>query len=515
MNIIKSFVSIILLLLMLLNIAVSATSNTLVFDDVNDSEEIVQDALGYYTYDNMVSDLKNIVADHPDLAVMVGDIGESYEGRTIWVLKISDNPNMDEPEEPDVLILGAHHGDEWIGNEQAMHIIHYLIDNYGHEPRATWLVDNREFWIVPMVNPDGTEYSQTVEQWRKNRSPNYPSEKTPGPFDPELYATSWGTDLNRNYDYHWGEVPGSGEAPRGGTYEGSAPFSEPETRAIRDLVENRDFTVSVDYHSGIELNLYPWGYTPDPSPDNELFVKIGERLTELNGYPSEQGYELYKTSGDSVDWFYGEHNIIAYTIELSSPKRPPHEELAELYLPNNTKASLYLAEIAADPDIGAGIEIIHEPFDSMTDEGPYLITADIRGANIAPEGTSENMVELYYNVDDGAFNRIPMSPSNDASKPNEWIGYIPTQGPDSIVTYFIAVTYQENRVNSPNILDVHSFYIVESDLSKTSPTEWGAMIVMMVIIFTVIWGGFIYSARLAIISEKRKMHDHRYTYGND
>ncbi|MCK5562252.1 MAG: zinc carboxypeptidase, partial [Thermoplasmata archaeon] len=432
------------------------------------------------------------------------------------VMKISDNPTQDEPDEPDVLIIGAHHGDEWIGNEQAFYIIRYLTENYGSDPRATWLVDNREFWIVPMANPDGTEYSHNEGMWRKNRSPNYLSEKTPGPWDPEIYATSYGTDLNRNYGYQWGEVGGSGELPSSGTYEGSGPFSELESQAIRDLVNSLDFTVSVDYHSGIELILYPWGYTEDPPPDADLFIAIAERMKEMNGYEFEQGWELYQTSGSTLDWFYGEHDIIAYTIELSGPtKRPPYEELEEFYLLNNTKASLYLAEIAAEPEVGAAIEIVHEPIERATDDGPYPVTAEIRGVNLGEDSSSGNMVELFYQVDGGKFRRVPMSRSDDSSKPYEWSGEIPTQGPGTEVGYFIAVTYQENRVTSPNILDVNSFNIEESELSQTSDLEWAAMVIMMIIIFTVIWGGFIYSARLAILTERRKMHDYRYTYGND
>lgn len=514
-NIIKSFLSIILLIILLMNAVAGATYDTLDYNRIKEDQEPTQYSQDYHTYDSMGADLKQVVANYPNLAVLFGDRGQTYEGRTIWVMKISDNPNQDESDEPDVLIIGAHHGDEWIGNEQAFYIIRYLTENYGSDPRATWLVDNREFWIVPMLNPDGTEYSHNEDMWRKNRSPNYPSEKTPGPFDPGIYATSWGTDLNRNYDYRWGEVPGSGEAPRSGTYEGSGPFSELETQAIRDLVNSLDFTVSVDYHSGIELNLYPWGYTSDPCPDNELFVKIGERLTELNGYPSIQGYELYKTSGDTVDWFYGVHDMVAFTIELSSPKRPPYEELEEFYLLNNTKASLYLAEIAAEPEAGAAIEILHEPIESATDDGPYPVTAEIRGASFVEDSSSGNMVELFYQVEGGKFKRVPMRTTGDPSKPYEWSGNIPTQGPGTDVGYFIAVTYQDNRVTSPNILDVNSFNIEESELSQTSDLEWAAMAIMMIIIFTVIWGGFIYSARLAILKEKRKMHDYRYAYSND
>jgi hypothetical protein len=502
----------ILLILMLSNSIIAATTDNLEFDRSSSNFEIMQNSQGYRTYESAGAELREIAEQHPNLAQLFGDKGETYEGRTIWVLKVSDNPDQDEIEEPDVLIIGAHHGDEWIGNEQAFYIIHYLIDNYGKDPRATWLVDNREFWFVPMANPDGTVYSMNVEMWRKNRSPNYPSEKTPLPWDPEILPTSYGTDLNRNYGYHWGET-GSGELPRSGTYEGSDAFSELESQAIRDLVESQDFTVSVDYHSGVELILYPWGYTSEPPADAGLFIDVGTTMSEFTGYPVQQGYELYETSGSTIDWFYGEHNILAYTIEISSNKRPPFEELEEIYLPKNTKASLYLAEIAASPDAGAEIEIIHDPLEEKTDEGPYTVAIQVLGANIGD--TVDSRVDLYYKAGNDDYQSIRMVRSSDPSKSNEWVGQIPTQAPNQNVSYFFTVTSQNNRISSPNILDVYSFRITESELTQTDIFDWAAMVIMMVLIFTVIWGGFIYSVKIAIRAEKRKMHDYKYTLYND
>ena len=144
---------------MLSNSIVAATSDNLDFNSGASTQEIMQNSQGYRTYEGAGAELHELADEYPNLVRLFGDKGETFEGRTIWVLKISDNPEQDEIEEPDVLIIGAHHGDEWIGNEQAFHIIHFLIDNYGSDPRATWLVDNREFWFVPMANPDGTVYS--------------------------------------------------------------------------------------------------------------------------------------------------------------------------------------------------------------------------------------------------------------------------------------------------------------------------------------------------------------------
>jgi hypothetical protein len=499
-------------MLMLSNSILAATTDDLGVESESSTQDVLQNSGGYRSYESAGTELHDIADRHSNLVRLFGDIGETYEGRTIWVLKVSDEPEEDEIDEPDVLIIGAHHGDEWIGNEQAFYIIHYLLDNYGKDPRITWIVNNREFWIVPMANPDGTVYSMETEMWRKNRSPNYPSEKTPGPFNPEIYPTSYGTDLNRNYGYHWGET-GSGELPRSSTYEGSAAFSELETQTISRLVQSQDFSVSVDYHSGVELILFPYGYTSEHPADYDLFLDVGNTMSDMTGYPVQQGYELYETSGSTIDYFYGEHNILAYTIEISQSKRPPYEELEAVYLPKNTKASLYLAEIAGSPEDGAEIEIIHKELSDRTDEGPYDVSIQLIGSNMVD--TENSGVDIYFKAGNKGYQSIRMVKSEDPSKSNEWVARIPTQAPNQNVSYFFTVTDKDNQVSSPNILDVYSFWIYESELTRTDIFDWAAMIIMMILVFTIVWGGFIYSVKIAIRAEKRKMHDYNYTLYND
>src|SRR6185436_5245325 len=151
----------------------------------------------YHTYAEMVAELDKAVADHPTI-VRKFSIGESYQHRQIWAAKISDNVATDESE-PEVLFDGLHHAREHLTVEQSIAVMKWLVDGYGQDSRITRIVDEREIFIVFMVNPDGGEYDLTgnpYREWRKNRQPNSGSSYV-------------GTDLNRNYGYHWACCGGS------------------------------------------------------------------------------------------------------------------------------------------------------------------------------------------------------------------------------------------------------------------------------------------------------------------
>src|SRR6476469_2007968 len=114
---------------------------------------------GYHTYAEMVADIEATVAAHPAIVQKLA-IGHSYQGRTIWAVKISDNVAVDE-NEPEVLFDGLTHSDEHMGLEMTLKIMHWLVDGYGHDARITRIVQTREIWIILAVNPDGAEYDIT------------------------------------------------------------------------------------------------------------------------------------------------------------------------------------------------------------------------------------------------------------------------------------------------------------------------------------------------------------------
>jgi murein tripeptide amidase MpaA len=269
----------------------------------------------YHSYGELEQDLFALEESSPNL-VRISVIGLTHEGRNIYALKISDNVHSDE-DEAEVLIIGCHHAREWISVEIPYLLAEYLVENYATDSQVRDLVDQSEIWIVPLLNPDGLQYSiHFYRYWRKNRRNNGDG--------------TYGVDLNRNYGYQWGyDNIGSSPFTSSGIYRGPSAFSEPETQAIRDLFMLRNFSSLISYHSYSQVILYPWGYTDLPPPDDALLDQIATdmstQMQAVNGTVYEffqAGESFYFTNGDTTDWSYGVYGIPSYTIEL-----PPIDEL--------------------------------------------------------------------------------------------------------------------------------------------------------------------------------------------
>ena len=269
----------------------------------------------YHSYLELETDMLVLQQKYPNI-VKVFDIGDSLEKRNIYAMKISDNVALEE-DETEVLFLGCHHAREWISVEVPFLLGKYLAENYATDPDIKRLVDQSEIWIVPLVNPDGLEYTIHVYRyWRKNRRDNGNS--------------NFGVDINRNYGYKWGiDNAGSSPNPASEVYRGMAAFSEPETRAVRDLFLSKDFQAMISFHSFSQVILYPWGYTKLPSDKDaqmkEIAAEMSAKIQAVNGrlYDyGQSGTSLYLTNGDVTDWTFAMTGIPSYTIEL-----PPIDEL--------------------------------------------------------------------------------------------------------------------------------------------------------------------------------------------
>ena len=302
---------------------------------------------GYHTFDETVAALDSLHTLYPSITTDKINIGNSLEGRAIWAMKISDNPDTDE-NEPEVFYNGLHHAREPITIEVLLYFMKYLCQNYGSDSEATYLVDNRELWFVPIVNPDGYEYNRDAEPlggglWRKNRRDNG--------------SGSFGVDLNRNYGYNWGyDNQGSSSNVNSETYRGTAGFSEPENQVMRDFVNSRNFVIALNYHSYGNYFIKPWGYARIYTPDDELFTAISETATHFNNYAAGTGWELlYLTNGDADDWMYGEQTrkpkILPFTPEVgnSSDNFWPAEYRIVPLCAENLEPNLLIATIADNP----------------------------------------------------------------------------------------------------------------------------------------------------------------------
>jgi len=276
---------------------------------------------GYHTVQSLEEDLRRLADDNPEI-VELHEIGRSVENRPLWALRIGERRGSAQK----VAVLGCHHAREWISVEVAYRLAEYLVDNASADPVRGWL-QRGEVWVAPMVNPDGHEHTGTQNRlWRKNRRRNPDG--------------SIGVDPNRNYGYMWGvlNVNTSSHVPSDETYVGPRAFSEPETRAVRDLVARELFGGVLTYHSYSQLILYPWGYTSRPVEDETdlgtmhgLTEEMARLIQGVHGrtYTAQQASELYPTAGDTTDWVYGEYDVPAFTVEL----RPATAEEGGFILP--------------------------------------------------------------------------------------------------------------------------------------------------------------------------------------
>jgi carboxypeptidase T len=263
----------------------------------------------FHSYRELESDLEALEDAHPGTVKLIV-IGTSLEGRNIFAAKLSDDPERNDGE-PGILILGCHHAREWISVDVPLLLARYLAENAATDPAVRSLLAHGEIWIVPLVNPDGLEYSIDVYRyWRKNRRANADG--------------SFGVDLNRNYGYMWGaDDAGSSPSPLSEVYRGPSAFSEPETRAVRDLFLSREFRAVVSFHSFSQAILYPWGYADVPTDREALLREIGLEMAGLIEAVNGRAYScgraasaLYVTNGDTTDWTFAETGVPSYTIEL-------------------------------------------------------------------------------------------------------------------------------------------------------------------------------------------------------
>lgn len=261
---------------------------------------------GHYTLAQVISILDDFAANYPSICSSRVSLGQSHQGRDIWMVKISDNVGVDE-NEPEVLYDALHHAREPLSMETTLLFMEQLLQGYGVDPELTYIVDNRELYFVPVVNPDGYEYNRQIApngggMWRKNRRNN---------------GGSFGVDLNRNYSDFWG-LPGASSTPSSSTYRGPSAFSEPETAALRDFAATRSFVQVVSTHSFTDVLLTPYGWTTQNPSNNSDYQRVGAIATEQTGIdvePFSVGLN-YLGSGTAQDFHHETHGALSWTPEL-------------------------------------------------------------------------------------------------------------------------------------------------------------------------------------------------------
>jgi murein tripeptide amidase MpaA len=267
----------------------------------------------YHTYDEILARLRDVASAYPNIATFIPSIGTSIQGRAIFGIKITGSTNANAQS---IFFQGGQHAREWIGPATVMYITEKLLTGYGSDATVTSWINNQQFHIFPLANPDGYVYAwNTDRMWRKNRRSNS--------------GGSFGVDMNRNWDDHWGGAGSSG-TPTSDTYRGTAPFSEPETAALsRYILALPNRKGAIDFHSYSQLFLRPYGWTSQNCPHESLLNTAGANIVRAiqsyqnRVYQNIRSIDLYVTTGSASDWFYYSNTgrqqgnmVFAHTIEL-------------------------------------------------------------------------------------------------------------------------------------------------------------------------------------------------------
>ena len=306
---------------------------------------------GYWTLAEVKTKLDELVANDAQnlVADKIDTLGTTVQGRPIWGLRIAKAMGGTDSR-PVVFYNALTHAREPEGMQALFYFVDDLIAKYGSDPTATYVLEQRVIYIVPVVNPDGYFRNQTTAPgggglWRKNLRDNDNS-GTPTNAD--------GVDINRNYGFQWGlDNVGSSGSQGSQTYRGPSAFSEPETRAQRDIVAALQPRTGLSFHTYGDLLLHPWGYTTTAPPDSSAFYEWEDDLSLGSGYLTGQGIRvLYPVNGEFNDWAYGDVALkpraFTWTPEVGGPDDgfwPPPSRIVPL-AEENLRTAYYVAGIA-------------------------------------------------------------------------------------------------------------------------------------------------------------------------
>ena len=328
---------------------------------------------GFYTYDEITAVLDTMYAHYPSIITQKVAIGASVQDRSIWMVKISDNPTVNESATEGVVYYDAlHHAREPAGMAVTIYYMFWLLENYGIDPHATYLVDNREMYFVPVVNPDGYVYNQQTNPngggyWRKNRRNNA--------------GSCYGVDLNRNYSYGY-NTGGSSNDPCSETYHGTGPFSEPETQSVRDLILTIHPAIGFSTHSVAGTYLNPYGYT-SISPEYDIYSEFASDFATANGYLYGRTSEMlgYTSSGTTRDYLHSE-GTYAWTPEIGGSDFWPFISEIMPLVSENLYPMQYLSWVSGEFADFQNYQILGSGYAEAGDTLDLMITVKNRGLSL-------------------------------------------------------------------------------------------------------------------------------------
>ncbi len=390
----------------------------------------------YPTVEETFTAAHQLRQNYPQLATMV-DIGNSWQkskgigGYDLWVLKLTNQQTAEQhPDKPILFIHAAMHAREYTTSPLALAFAQQMVEQYQTNADYQWILDRHQIHILLHMNPDGRKQAEQQLYWRKNANSDY------------CQGNNIGADLNRNFSWNWGNVPGgSSDNPCNELYRGPEPASEPETQAVESYLrqifdDNRGPLITdaapddtqgmhIDLHSYSELILWPWGGTTTPAPNGNALQTLGRKLAEFNDYYPQQSVGLYPTDGTSDNISYGELGIPNITFELGTAFFQSCSVYQNTILPKNLPALVYAAKAIEAPYLipsGPDIDELHlngqQRFSIAINQTATLTiqASDNLFNDINGEETIQNIsaIALYINQspwDDNAA-AISLSPSD-------------------------------------------------------------------------------------------------------
>ncbi|HKQ62363.1 MAG TPA: M14 family zinc carboxypeptidase [Candidatus Polarisedimenticolaceae bacterium] len=313
-------------------------------------------AAAYHTYETLTADLQALAAAHPDLVRLIS-LGTSVQGRQLWMVKLSANPDVNE-DEPEVAYIAAMHGDEVVGKEMCYDLLDSLLAGYGVDPRITQLIDTTEIWIMPSMNPDGTALGQRYN--------------------------AQGIDLNRNFPDQYDD-PNNTPAGRA-----------PEVQAVMNWGAPRRTVLSANYHGGSLVANYPFDGSASGSsiytaaPDDSVFLSLSRTYADHNAPMRASnsdasfnngvcnGADWYVIYGGMQDWNYIWRGNFEITLEISTIKWPSGSTLPQFWTDNREAMLSYferahegirgiVTDAVSGAPLAAEVRVVGDPFASHTD----------------------------------------------------------------------------------------------------------------------------------------------------
>jgi hypothetical protein len=380
----------------------------------------------YRTVEETFTTAEDIVTNYPQLATWT-DIGDSWEktqdpndGYDLMVLRLT-NSAVPGPK-PKLFIMSSVHAREYTPAELNTRYAEYLIQNYGTDADATWLLDYHEVHLLLQANPDGRKQAETGLSWRKNTNNNFCTD-----------TNNRGIDLNRNFEFQWGCCNGSSSNQCSTTFRGPSPASEPEVQAIQSYVssifpDQREDPIGasapvtatgvfMDIHSYSQLVLWPWGFTATPAPNGTALQTLGRKFAYFNNYYPEQAIGLYPTDGTTDDFAYGDLGLAAYTFELGTAFFQSCAYFENNIIPENMPALIYAAKAARTPYLTpAGPDALNVTVDdTLVASGTFVtLTATLNDSRYNNQNGTEPVqnvaaAEYYIDVPPWVTTTVPIS----------------------------------------------------------------------------------------------------------